>query len=156
MLHIYIILLSKNLWLCLNRSLNTQKFAILLCRQSIESLFLTCIVDLCLRQIHFHNEILQRVTIITASGPSWLHFRTSLFGETYEDLFRGFWKWLSWKLFFLADNFLLLLFWSFHINVKQKICSQKRQIYISVFLANSWNDYKLSLRISSHSIKGEF
>ena len=154
MLHIYIILLSKNLWFCLNRSVNTQKFTMLLCRQSIESLFLTCIVDPCLRQVYFHNEILQRVTITTASGSSWLHFTTSPSGETYEDQFSGFWKWLSWRLFFLADDF--FLFWSFHINVKQKICSQKRQIYFSVFLANSWNDYKLSLRISSHSMKGEF
>lgn len=153
MLHIYNFLFGKNLWFCLNRSVNTQKFTILLCRQSIEGFFLTCIVNACLGQVYFHIEILQRVTITTASGSSWFHFTTSPSGETYEDQFGRFWKWLSWRLFFLADDF---LFWSSHINVKQKICSQKRQIYISVFLSNSWNDYKLSLRISNHSMKGEF
>lgn len=111
----------------------TQKFIILLFRQSSRSLF-----DLhgwcVLKQVCFHVETLQRLTVTTTSRCSWFHFTTSPSGETYEDQFTTFWKWLSWKLFFLTDDF---LFWHSHINVKQKICSQQRQIWsmhISTFL----------------------
>ena len=130
MLHIYIILLSKNLWFCLNRSVNTQKFTILLCRQSIKSLFLTCIIDACLGQVYFHNEILQRVTITIASGSSWLHFTTSPSGETYEDQFSRFWKWLSWRLFFLADDFFFVLKLP-HKCKTENMFSEETNIYFS-------------------------